>query len=66
MRGETKSRFKVFLTHRISQRCHRGFVAGVEDLEPDRSAALPDGMCCAEEAGGFAVTAIAQRYRVTG
>ena len=48
---------KVLLTHRISQRRHRGLVAGVTDLEPHRADALPDGLCGAEEAGGFAVTA---------
>jgi hypothetical protein len=32
-------------------------VAGVIRLEPDRAPALPDGLCPAEEAGGFAVTA---------
>jgi hypothetical protein len=32
-------------------------VVGVIDLEADCAVAQPDGLCCAEEAGGFAVTA---------
>ena len=48
---------KVFLAHRISQRRHRGFVAGVPDLEPHHAHALPDGRCRAEKPGRFAVTA---------
>ena len=48
---------EVLLAHGISQRRHRGFVAGVLDLEADRADALPDAVCRAEEPGGFAVTA---------
>ena len=48
---------KVLLAHGVSQRRHRGFVAGVIDLEPDRAHALPDAVCRAEEPGRFAVTA---------
>ena len=48
---------KVLLTQGISQHRHRGLVAGVLDLEADGAHALPDGMCRAEEPGGFAVTA---------
>ena len=42
---------------RITQRRHRGFVAGVPDLEADCAHALPNALCRAEEPGGFAVTA---------
>ena len=50
--------FKVVLAQRISQRRHRRFVAGVPDFEPHRADAEPDGLCRAEEAGGFAVAAM--------
>ena len=40
---------EVLLAHYISQRGHRGLVAGVIDLEPDDADALPDGVCRAEE-----------------
>ncbi len=48
---------KVVLAHGVTQRRHRGFVAGVPNLEPDCANAEPDGSCRAEEPGGFAVTA---------
>ena len=47
---------KVAVAHGVSQRRHRSLVVGVKDLEPHRAHALPDGVCRAEEAGGFAVT----------
>ena len=49
---------KVLLAHGVSQRRHRGLVVGVIDLEADLADALPDGVCRAEEAGGFAVTVV--------
>ena len=48
---------KVLLAHGVSKRRHRGFVAGVPDLEPHRAHALPNAVCRAEEPRGFAVTA---------
>jgi hypothetical protein len=64
VRGETKSlvatsllaspsltSIKVLLTHRISQRRHRGFVVGAVDLEADRASALANAVCRAEKPG---------------
>jgi hypothetical protein len=33
-------------------------MSGLVDLEADHADALPDGLCPAEEAGGFVVTAV--------
>ncbi len=50
--------FKVLRADGISECRQRGFVTGVIDLEPRGADALPDSLCCAKEAGGFAVTAV--------
>ena len=49
--------FKVLLAHRITKRRHREFEKGVEDLEADEAAALPDSVCGAEQPRRFTVTA---------
>ncbi|MCW2652324.1 MAG: hypothetical protein JWR32_3300 [Mycobacterium sp.] len=51
-------RIEVFVAQGITSRSHRGFVAGVQDLEPDRAHAFPYGVCCAEHAGSFEGTAV--------
>ena len=48
---------KVLLAQSITQHRHRGFVAGLVDLEADVAGALPGGLCRAEKPRSLAMAA---------